>query len=200
MPYQHDRFYDGQSWNRAEVVVAQRARAVATAQELGWAVAHRNLLTDPLEPAVVENFEQTFQVRLPAEYRSFLLEVGDGGDGPGLYMRPLGAPFDDSLPWEEGEIHRDPAEPNELLGKPFPHAETLQIEPQAMTPQMAAGALFLFDHGCALWDLLIVTGDSAGQIWLDRLADSEGLRPATSDSGQRIGFAEHYCRWLDGHS
>jgi hypothetical protein len=161
-------------------------------------VSSRNLLSDPLDPAVVEAFERTYEIHLPAEYRFFLLQVGDGGDGPGLYMRPLGAPFDDSMPWDEGDIYRGPDEPNEFLHNPFPHTGPIYIDPQSATRTTTAGALFLFDQGCALWDLLVVNGECAGQIWLDRLADGQGLYPEIDDDGRPIGFAQHYCRWLEG--
>ncbi len=193
-----NEFFDGTTWNRQAVMDAQQSRATANARNLGWEPTARNFLSDPLTDAFVEEFERTYQIILPYEYRTFLLQVGDGGDGPGLYMRELGAPFDDSLPWEEGTIYRSPDEPNELLGSPFPHKTALDIPPQDATPQTTAGALFLFDHGSALWDLLVVTGDAAGQIWMDRLADEEGIRPALGSEGQPIGFARHYCNWLLG--
>lgn len=192
------RFFDGHSWNREMVIEAQRARAIANAKKSGWEAEERNFLSEPLAEEFVEKFENSHKIRLPEEYRSFLLQVGDGGDGPGLYMRPLGAPFDDSIDWEEGTIHRAPDEPNELLHSPFPHKEAVRIRPEAASIQTTSGALFLFDHGCALWDLLVVSGDEVGNIWLDRLADEVSLTPAAGDEGKRIGFANYYCRWLDG--
>lgn len=198
MSLETEHFFDGTAWNRAAVVEAQRARALANAAKLGWEPSERSFLTDPLDAAFVEAFERSHQVRLPEEYRLFLLQVGDGGDGPGLYMRPLGAPFDDSAPWEEGEIYRAPDEPNELLHVPFVHTDAVRLPPEEASEQTTAGGLFLFDHGCAMWDLLVVTGDERGTIWLDRLADEDGLRPATDENGHRMGFARHYCRWLAG--
>lgn len=191
-------YFDGDHWKRAEVVKAQRSRAVTNARRRGWDVIGRSLIGKPVAAVLVEEFERLYGISLPTDYRSFLLQVGDGGDGPGLYMRPLGSPFNDSLPWAEGEIHNNPNDPNSLLGLPFPHKVTCKIEPGDTDLHTTAGALYLFDHGDALWDLLVVTGSCAGQIWLDRLADSEGLFPASNESGDRMGFAEYYCRWLDG--
>ena len=193
-----ERFFDGRTWHRDAVVAALRARAVETARRLGWEPTERSLLSAPLDSGFVEAFEASHQVRLPEDYRAFLLQVGDGGDGPGLYMRPLGAPFDDSAPWEEGTVHRAPGEPNELLHQPFSHTQPVHLPADATWADTTAGALLLFDHGCALWDMLVVTGPERGHIWLDRLADDEGLRPATHGGAQRVGFAEHYCRWLVG--
>ena len=198
MPGGPDRYFDGVRWDRAAVVAAQRARAVSYADQMGWSVSAQSLLTDPLTLTAVEQFERVFGVTLPGDYRSFLLQVGDGGCGPGLAMRPLGAPFDDSLAWDAGEIHRGPGEPNEDLSLTFKHIAAVDITPEAAAPELTAGSLYLFDHGCALWDLLVVTGDSAGEIWRDRLSDGDGLRPACDDDGARMGFAAYYCRWLEG--
>lgn len=189
-------FHDGERWDRAAVVDAQRARAMANAEKLGWPLSDRSLLSDPLDPDFVEAFERVHAITLPGEYRSFLLQVGDGGDGPGLSMRPLGAPHDDSAPWEPGQIAAGPDEPDRFLADPFAFVDAVDLDPAGATLQTTAGALHLFDHGCALWDLLIVTGPSAGEIWLDRLADEEGLRPALDEHGERTGFAGYYCRWL----
>ena len=191
-------FYDGKFWNREKVVKAQRARAVANARKHGWEPQERNLLSEPVTEDFVASFENCFSVRLPEEYRSFLLQVGDGGDGPGLYMRPLGAPFDDSLDWEEGTVHRGLDDPNEMLRVPFLHQEAVHIRPENLSAQTTSGALFLFDHGCALWDLLVVSGEETGNIWCDRLADEAGLMPAADNDGDRVGFAKHYSRWLMG--
>ena len=193
-----DRFFNGEQWNREAVVVAQRLRAIANAQHHGWDLPDRSLLSDPLAPDLVEKFENVYNIILPAEYRSFLLQVGDGGDGPGLYMRSLGAPFDDSLPWEDGEIYQGPNDPNSYLGESFSHTDVFSIEPRDADQYTTAGALYLFDQGDAMWDLLVVNGTCAGQIWLDRLTDSKGLSPATDVFGERIGFAKYYCNWLSG--
>lgn len=198
MTFEVERFFDGNSWNRESVVDAQRDRAISNAAERGWEPTERSFLSAPLTEAFVDEFERCHQIRLPVEYRLFLLQVGDGGDGPGLYMRPLGSPLDDSVPWVEGTVHRGPHEPNELLDRPFMYTDMICMRPRDASLQTTAGALLLFDQGCAMWDLLVVTGEEEGKIWLDRLADEECLKPAVDDIGQHIGFAQHYCRWLIG--
>ncbi len=196
MTTEFEDFYGAERWNRAKVVEAQRSRADANAQRLGWPLTDQNLLSDPLSQTFVNEFERAHSILLPAEYRSFLLQVGDGGYAPGLYMRPLGAPLDDSLPWEPGDIYQDSSDPNSLLAESFPHSDECNLDPSDTDLQTTAGALYLFDQGDAMWDLLVITGKCAGQIWLDRLTDNAGLRPATDLSGKRIGFAQYYCNWL----
>ena len=67
-------------WDRAEVAgrldVLRRADPGFT--RFG-AAAHQYLLNQPLTPSEVTAFETRHGLSLPGEYRSFLLEVGDGG-------------------------------------------------------------------------------------------------------------------------
>ena len=196
-------FYDGASWNRERVVAAQRERAEAKASSMGWPVWPMDLLSDPLEQNVVDAFEAARQVQLPSDYRSFLLQVGDGGVGPGLFMRPLGAPFDDGEEWEPGSIAQDDS--YKSLHLPFPYTEGVEgFHDDDVLEQSGSedvdweppGALHLWDYGCAIWGLLVLTGPSAGQVWIDRRTDGDGLKPEVDDAGQNMGFAGHYCRWL----
>jgi hypothetical protein len=44
---------------------------------------HGLFLNPKATPAEVEEFEQRRRIRLPADYRAFVTEVGNGGCGPG---------------------------------------------------------------------------------------------------------------------
>jgi len=210
-----DSYFDGQSWNPDAVIGAQRRRAEERAREHRREFEHSSLLVEPVPESLVSEFERLHYCTLPVEYRTFLIQVGDGGDGPGLDMRQLGAPFDDRIRWERGEFHGGPHEPNLQLGMPFP-----LVDAQPATPEFKAalesdsfpeefiveladdeplgypGALCLFSQGAGMWDLLIVNGSNAGEMWADRGADGLGCSPILYD-GRRAGFADHYCAWLD---
>ena len=180
----------------------------------GIDVADHQLLAEPLSASFVAQFEHIHNINLPLEYRSFLTEVGDGGIGPGLLMRRLGAPFDDRVEWVPGEIYGGPLEPNIRLDQPFPHAEHrppapefldaleaetfpehLIVSPEDEIPEGYPGVLYLFDQGAAAWDFLVVTGACSGEVWADRIADGAGCYPIVN-AGVRVGFAAYYCSWL----
>lgn len=211
-----DRFFDGVRWNPEAVIAAQLDRANQRATSLGLQLTRSNVLANPLSGSFVSSFERTARCVLPDEYRSFLLQVGDGGDGPGLQLRQLGAPFERSNAWRRGEIYVGPLEPNARLDQPFPYAEAEPADPSfiealnadvfpeqfVVDPQDAValgypGALYLFDWGASVWDLLVVNGVSYGEIWADRVADGHGCSPVSVNSA-RSGFAEYYCAWLAG--
>ena len=191
-------YFDGERWNRDSVVERQRHWAK---EHVDWELRNMDVLSDPLDSEFVERFESTFQVTLPSEYRSFLLQVGDGGIGPGLALRRLGSPFNDSEPWAPGEIYLGEHEPNRHLHQPFRHTHFFEPEPWETESWedwavSASGGLFLFDYGCASWVLLVVTGKQAGEIWIDEIVNSKGLHPIHTEDGDRVGFAEFYCNWL----
>jgi len=190
-------FFDGNNWNRTAVVGAQRNRAAEQAKFLGVPTHERSFLGNPIEESFVEKFEELHSVNLPTQYRNFLLEVGEGGAGPGLYMRRLGRPIDDTIPWQPGHIDASSTDPNCRLEYPFPWDDHQDFDPRSIPHETTDGALFLFDFGSSMWDLLIVTGYAAGEVWMDRIVNSQGLTPRLSEEGRRIEFAEYYCSWLN---
>jgi hypothetical protein len=164
-------------------------------------------LSEPLGPDFVSTYERTFGIELPPSYRAFLLQVGDGGAGPGLGMRELGRPLDDAAQWEVGEIATDEGEPDLLMRSKFDPLGAAALEP-SRPPYYTTGVRYLFDHGCGLWDVLVVNGPHAGQIFHDARPDRTGFfRYALDERGaiarlraeagaDSLDFAEYYCWWL----
>ncbi|MCC5615948.1 SMI1/KNR4 family protein [Nostoc sp. CHAB 5836] len=63
----------------------------------------------------IQVFESRYNIRLPSEYRNFLLEIGNGGAGPGYGLSGLsGIEDEDVIPEKLCQ------ENYEILSKPFP--------------------------------------------------------------------------------
>lgn len=142
-------------------------------------------LSPTLTEAQVASFEQSHGVRLPSDYREFLLRIGNGGDGPAAYgLCALGTiPFDFGRPAPE-------------LSKPFHFTQSWIWEGEAASAKegkddVYCGVLILGTDGCGLYWALILRGPEVGRIWM--LADV-GITPVVP----RMTFTEWYEAWLDG--
>lgn len=153
--------------------------------------------------------ERHYGIRLPEDYRRFLIEVANGGYGPTHYpLLPLAEVADRSrgrldrpFPFDRTWIFHDPdAEPldddaveaaRHSLSLAGVMAETDPVEPCLYPVDLDTvddGALFLGTSGCDLDFHLVLTGPRRGEVWHSR---SAGVgRVATS-------FHAWYAAWLD---
>lgn len=118
---------------------------------------HQFKLSPPVLPEVLEAFEEKHQVRLPGEYRAFLLEVGNGGAGPigGLY----------SLEDAEAHMSGDLAAPSPFLPAEEASPDWLEsLNDDAVYDRIHDGVLPLADWGDTAEVVLIVTGPHRGRI------------------------------------
>jgi SMI1 / KNR4 family (SUKH-1) len=146
----------------------------------------------------VAAFERKYSIYLPEEYRRFVLEVGNGGDGPPHYgMFPveesdhdeLGRVFDGYAPhldfplidawvWEDEEDYNE-AKVNEVHAK---------------------GHIYLGTDGCGMQHVLITSGPEQGNVWM---IAGEGAQPVYVESSfseeRRYTFLEWLEAWLDEH-
>jgi len=171
------------------------------------ASGHGWKLTPKLTPAEIAAVEKQWRVKLPDDYRTFLLEIGAGGAGPAYGVFPL---VRERGAWrwkgDGGDLTRD-------LATPFPHTKAWNktFEPRKPSkeseddygarrdqwnedvywhPKQTAGAICICHEGCALRDWLVVTGKQRGMMWSDDRADDRGLAP------MKKTFAEWYLAWL----
>ncbi|GAA3761697.1 hypothetical protein GCM10022205_56850 [Spinactinospora alkalitolerans] len=174
---------------------------------------HRFTLRPPLTEAELLETEEALGVRLPEEYRGFLLEVAAAGAGPDYGVLPLTRP-------KEGG-----AASAEHLRRPFRpvHVQELTTAHQAGKPlrrtyadpdeyvrdyhawderddelfdALDEGSLRVSEHGCGYFTLLAVTGPERGTMWADVRATDEGAVPFRRPGKERMTFAEWYLRWL----
>jgi len=190
----------------------ERLRKTRVSPTIFGADEHKYILNEPVTEAVLTEFEAKHAIHLPADYRQFLTEVGNGGAGPYYGVFKLGE-MDHYSGWTENDGFVGD------LSKPFPHTEAwndLADEPDPGTDDDEAyeeqltvfeerywssenvnGAIPICHLGCALRQWLIVTGVEAGHIWCDERVDRKGLFPLSGKTGERVTFYRWYRDWLD---
>jgi len=103
----------------------------------------------PIEPMKLAQLERQHGIELPDDYRAFLLEIGNGGAGPGYGLYGLEAALEERGPGVWG------------LSDPFiPPASTAD-----WIDVRAPGMLLIHYNGCAYYDGLVVTGPARGTTW-----------------------------------
>jgi hypothetical protein len=204
-------------WDGVRARVERLQRTHARAAVFG-ANGHGFELTAPLSPVEVAEVEKQLGVLLPAEYRTFLMEVAGGGAGPAYGIFPLSQGTHGRWTW-----HGDGADLTDLstLGTVFSPGdlsgeqqrlravqpdtddeESYEIwldrgEDLLWAPGRTAGAICLCHEGCAHRRWLVVTGPQGGRIWTDERASDEDLTPALGPDGRPWTFRAWYLEWLD---
>jgi hypothetical protein len=152
-------------------------------------LAERGLeMKPPLAEAEVAAFEKRAGVRLPDDYRRFLIIVGNGGAGPPEYgLEALG-----QVP---SDYHRKAEHVVRQLALPFIYTERWIWEDDDPSEDALGavdrGTLVLGTDGCGLYWTLIVTGAARGQVWSQ--ADV-GISPCEPPR-EFLGWFED---WLEG--
>ncbi|MEO6721782.1 MAG: SMI1/KNR4 family protein [Ferruginibacter sp.] len=167
---------------------------------------HRYKFYSCLTLDALQDFEKFFSVTLPYNYKNFIAQIGNGGSGPAYGLLRLSD-------WNiELEINE-----NNFLATDFPHADKWNVaqefnteiegytetedfqkwEEYYFSTQHITGSMRICHYGCAIYYLLVLTGNNAGQIWVDDRANDDGIYPAISkSSGMRLTFLEWYDEWL----
>ncbi len=193
----------------------ERLKTVSPQPDVFGAKFHRFVLNAPIPSEEVTAFETKHGVRLPSDYRQFLIEVGNGGAGPHYGLFPLGTMMDmrSLVRWQEN----DGAVGD--LSEPFPHSEPwndLSDEPteederddqlyqekvdkfynRYFASRYMNGAIPISDLGCALSHWLVVSGSEVGNVWCDYRGDYTGILPLSVGKQSRITFSQWYLDWL----
>ncbi|HXX18560.1 MAG TPA: SMI1/KNR4 family protein [Candidatus Acidoferrum sp.] len=204
--------------DRSYVKESLRQLAAGRTKTFG-AVEHKFLLNPPVAEADLVAFELKHHIHLPADYRHFLREIGNGGAGSFYGIFPLGTM--DGLGGKlEAWAERDDfvgilAQPfplteawNDLSG--MPSAELIDTNEEEYGRQLQVferkyfdssyvnGAIPICHEGCALRVWLVVTGQQAGHLWLDDRANDMGIKPVLLTDGSRATFSFWYAEWLEG--
>lgn len=190
-----------------------------TTKEVFGSESHQYQLKPCLQEAEIQAFEAKYNIRLPCEYRNFLLEAGNGGVGPGygLYRLPTMEC--------ETEITAIPSKENEnFISQPFPLKEAwndlnLKIKDidspnnPYFDHKFVQGTITIANYGCGIYALLVVTGEQQGKIWIDDRTNDAGIYPASQnfcyyfhadepddqscdDDRQALSFYDWYDDWI----
>jgi hypothetical protein len=166
----------------------------------------------PLADSDVNRFESEHRVRLPHDYRDFLLQVGNGGGG-GVF--PLGCDSE-AYSYEQAiEAWRDGSYRLYMYGgmsldRPFPLTrawlagssgdgkEDVDRQVDERNDPQVAGSMRIYHCGCAIYNVLVITGKERGHVWCDSRADGRGIFPERPPNGSgRLTFGRWYLELLD---
>lgn len=186
---------------------------------IGFGVeAHNYELNSPISDKKLRELEKKFKISLPEEYRSFLLNVGNGGAGPSYGLYSIEGALTGICPtynrYPSGkagiEITKDFIRPDQVKEGEYPDDY---------------GMLILCQHGCALDDFLILNGSERAFVWeyvewvghhvplLKKMPDistnnlPEPVRLAAAErwvtdllkatNEEKMTFTDWYLNWLD---
>lgn len=167
-------------------------------------------LTNPFNPKLTELeinvFEKKYNVKIPKEYKFFLLEIGNGGYGPGHGVLKLEETvFDfklDSNPSINlSEKFKYNIAWNELWIENFDwdnDRPELDIVNDYMNVKHIAGCLQISHYGHGSTNLIILKGKNKGEIWFDSRADYGGIFPEKNEeTNLTLNFFDWYINWLN---
>ncbi|MEH1801690.1 SMI1/KNR4 family protein [Nostoc sp.] len=172
----------------------------------------------------IQVFESRYNIILPSEYRNFLLEIGNGGAGPGYGLSGLSG-----IKYEDIISEKLSQENYEILSKPFILTEAwndLDLIVKNNTGFVAnsdayfddrfiPGTLTITNYGCGIYAMLVINGKQSGKIWIDDRTNDNGIYPASltfcrafhdtnpddfhsnSDEEQPLNFYDWYEDWLN---
>jgi hypothetical protein len=168
-----------------------------------------------LNPPLLESngcrFESEHRIRLPEDYWEFLLKVGNGGGG-GIF--PLGCDSEDYSYEQAIEMWPDGSYRLHLYGgmnldRPFPTRawlpgpfgdgeEDLRRTRDGRNDPQVAGSMRIYHCGCAIYNVLIITGKERGHVWCDSRSDGRSIFPERPVGGRgRLTFGRWYLGLLD---
>lgn len=139
--------------------------------------SHKYKFKPCLSKLDIQDFEEKYQIELPDDYRNFLLEIGNGGAGPGygllgidihsckdenLDFKYLSQPFVLTEEWNDLDLMQ---------------ASHEEGNPVYFYPNFIQGTILVAEYGCGVEARLVITGSQRGNIWIDDRTNEAGIYP-----------------------
>lgn len=148
-------------------------------------------LNSPITLKDIMFYEKKYKIEFPEEYREFLINIGNGGDGPPFYkINDLVTSIELSQSFAK--------ENNKFLLEEFPlnnylvwEDVELAEEDMCKLERIHSGNLIIGEDGCGIYWMLIITGAERGQMW--QLTEV-GAQPCAP----KLSFLDWYEYWLEG--
>lgn len=172
--------------------------------------SHSYCLNPCISPGELNNFESRYGVTLPQDYRQFLLELGNGGAGPGYGLFKLEDEIVTGGNDTEDREYQRLAQP--FLLKSMWDGEE-ENDQNINAQQARQGTIAIATYGCGVDALLVVTGEQRGHIWIDDRSNDGGIYPFSSeccafyhddpysletvDDTAALSFYDWYQDWLN---
>lgn len=153
-------------------------------------------------------FEKNNGIKLPKEYKEFLMRIGNGGAGPYYGLEPIENGLFADLDYKDKKDLND-------LSQPFPHTSHWNLDFGEVTDEnedeyfkqkdeeyyqnkWANGLLRVSNFGCGVSMNLVVNGEEYGNLWVDDRCNEQGIYPNPYiENGDRITFLDWYENWID---
>lgn len=173
--------------------------------ELFGARRHKYNFNSPLKESEVESFERRFNIRLPEDYRCFIMNIGNGGAGPYYGLETLENSLFADLDFKRENEFVDPSIPFpitepwnlEYEGNEDDESEVESFDEQYFDPKWDSGILRICNFGCGVTMNLVVNGAEYGHIWVDDRCNDGGIYPDPYfGQTERTSFLEWYEMWL----
>ncbi|WP_336769605.1 hypothetical protein [Bacillus bombysepticus] len=132
-------------------------------------------LNECLTASELSLFEKENDVILPEECRLFLTKVGNGGAGP--YYGLLS-----------------------VMKANVEEIKTEILEGHDRIEDFEGKIMRLCHEGCGCYQVVVLTGDYKGMVWIDNRASDSGLVPLLRKDGsglRTVGLLEWYEEWID---
>ena len=158
------------------------------------AYSHQYKLAAPAGEEAIQEFEEQQGIRLPEEYRDFLMLVGNGGAGPyyGLYgLKALKEDLSDSHGVRLYRVMEEPVIYPKMSEEEWGRMADPEGRRKGEEVHPYAGILPIGTQGCTLMTGLMLAGPYRGQVVY---YDEDFCGPPFF--AREKGFLEWYERWL----